>query len=197
MRILNLLSSIAPVLVCLAAPVEGGGGGTPNDEFPLGADSQAPEIVGATIEEQRTNALSALGKLFKQAQGLFAKVSSLTSDLGSLTSDRDRVQGLYDTAVIENTRLTGDVTRLTGELSTATTSLATEKQHVKNLESHCGVLGIDAKEAIKAPKENKDPATSPVKEQYAALRKQEQSGDVPRGTSSKFYRKHKKDLDAE
>jgi enamine deaminase RidA (YjgF/YER057c/UK114 family) len=162
MRILNFLSGIAPVLVCLAAPTEGSGGSssetpaTPASEFPLGADAQAPEVVGATIEDQRTNALSALGKLFKQAQGLFSKVTSLTSDLASAKSDTARIQGLYDALLPEATQAKAEVTRLTSELSAATTSLATEKQHVKNLESHCGVLGIDAKEAIKAPKQSAD-----------------------------------------
>jgi chromosome segregation ATPase len=197
MRILNFLSTIAPVLVCLAAPDDAAGGSSSPGSAP--AVSQPPEPTGSTLEEKFTSAKGIISDFFKQLGGAMKERDDAQAALKTANSEKEKLQGLYDTAVGELGTARSEVTRLTTELGTANTSIGTKDQQIRNLESHCGVLGVDPKAAIAAPKQSAETAADkkPKTAAYKALREKEDKGEVARGSASKFYSKHKKEIEAE
>src|SRR4051812_37811622 len=113
MRLLNFLSGIAPVLVCLAAPVEGGGGTT---------DPQPESPQGDTPEAKYTSALKIIGDYFSQLAGAMkekdqavGQVAGLNAQIKSLTADKEKLTSDLGSLTSERDGLKGQVTNLTGE----------------------------------------------------------------------------------
>lgn len=169
----------------------GGGEPTPPPE-PDPTEENEPTPVGNTIEEKLTSAKTIIGQLFSRAKAL----AGLAKERDDARAESTRLQQQFDAVTQEATDAKSELGTTKGELATAqknVTSLTAERDtaagNVSRLEKLCGVKGIDPNQVVPpagAPAEN-DKDGAALFEQYSQL-----EGAAPH----KFYRKHKKELDA-
>lgn len=194
MRLLNFLSTIAPVLVCLAAPDDAAGGGGSSSSTPT-----PPEPEGDTIEKKFDSAKGIILDYFKQLGGAMKERDDAQAETRKLQGQFDAMKKTAEDAQAESKRLKGELDSMTAARDEEKKRADTNATFVKNLESHCGVLGIDAKEAIKAPKQSAETAgdKKPHTTEYMSLKAKEDKGEIPHGTASKYLSRHKKEINAE
>lgn len=153
----------------------------PEDEKP----EEEPKVEGDTIESKLASATGHLKRIFGRLQATLGANKRLQQQFDAMkleaeTAKREATQAKKD--------LTGekDAHKLTSE------KLSNTEKDVERLEGLCGLRGLDKKTVI-AP--TGGPSTD-VKAEYGELREKEGKGQAPRGTSSKFYKQHKKELDS-
>ncbi len=148
---IQIFSIVPFVLLNLRAPdgTEGGGGAeNPPPTDPDAPPAEEPKPEGATVEAKLTNATSLIGKLSNQWKNVYTK-------LQASTSQATKLQGQFDAANTEATRLKGELATMTTNRDTEKTRADSEKLradradgNVGRLESLCQLRGIDPNAAV-------------------------------------------------
>lgn len=174
------------------SPDSGGGSG--------GGGSESESVPALTIEQQLEKALIDA----HSSQQLAEKRAAELKSVQDVQEQVDKLTSQFDEATKEGAAAKADVTRLTGELASATSERDTARvdrdnanKNVERLEILCGLKGIDPKAAVTVPVAGSPAGQSPTVQQYLDLKAKEDKGEVAHGTASKFYRKHKAEIEAE
>jgi hypothetical protein len=149
MRILNLLSRVAPVLVCLAPPTESSGGGSTEDAPPAWAPpATEPVATGDTLEAKLTSAASHIKTFFTNLGLALAAFTKLQGDYKSLDAQFNE---LKETARLEKEEHGKTKGLLTDEKAAHTVTsgkLLKAEANVGRLESLCDLKGIDKNQVV-------------------------------------------------
>lgn len=186
MRLLNFLSGIAPVLICLAAPEEKGGGN----------DTPKPaEPTGDTPEAKYTSALTIIGDYFRQLSGAFTERDQAIGQVAGLTSRAEKAEGERDTARAQVTSLTTERDNLSTQVTGLTTERDTARSRVTLIESFAKHHGLDLAGVEKFKAVTEVPEAAGAKDSkaiYDEWQRLKAAGDGKKATA--YFRKHKAEL---
>lgn len=186
MRLLNFLSGIAPVLLCLAAPTDAtGGGNEPQPEAP----------TGDTPEAKYTSALKIIGDYFKQLSGAMrekdeavGQVAGLTSRAEKAEKERDEFKGQLDSANSQISAKDSQIVGLTKERDDKQSKITLIESYCKH--SNVDLAGLDKFQAAKTVPESQ--GTKDGKALFDEWMALKASGQGKKATA--FSRKHKAEL---
>lgn len=191
MRLLNFLSGIAPVLVCLAAPIEGGGGTT---------DPQPESPTGDTPEAKYTSALRIIGDYFKQLSGAMREKDEAVGQVAGLTARAEKAEKELKEERDLHIASKENLSALNSQLVGVTKERDTAQSRVTLIESYCkhsnvDLAGLEKFQAAKTPEgagpDNGGNAEGKaLHDQYEALKKDPKKSKQ----ATAFFRKHKAEL---
>jgi DNA repair ATPase RecN len=192
MRILSLLSSVAPFVLCnLMAPEGAQGGGSSSSAKP-------EQPTGNTLEERLSSATTIIGDYFTQLSGAMSERDQAITSLATITAERDGAVQARDTFKRERDEATA-------QLSTMTSARDGEKQRADKAEGRVTLVesfarghgldltGIERTQAAKdIPGAGPDTATEgkALYDQWQALKKDPKNARK----ATAFFRKHKAEL---
>jgi hypothetical protein len=203
----TILSAIP--FVCLSllapdtgAPSGGGNGDTPPADAPPVA---APPVVetmeaptGDSIENKLTSALGIITNYFRRIGELMSQLSTAQDKATRATDQFNAVAGDLETRNGELKAEKEAHTKTQGALTQSNTDRDNANGNVERLEKICQLRGIDPNQAVVVPPAPKQAAnTGAAKwEKYNELQAQEKKGEIASGTSFKYWKENRKDLDA-
>jgi chromosome segregation ATPase len=136
MRILNFLSSIAPVLVCLAAPEEGSGGFSSSE-----LKSESPK--GDTLEARYASAQTIISDYFKQLSGAMRERDEAVGQVAGLKARAEKAEKDLLEANGKVTALTSDLSTMTGDRDSQKSAREKAESRVTLIESFCKHSNVD------------------------------------------------------
>jgi hypothetical protein len=135
MRLLNFLSGIAPVLLCLAAPDEKGSGGT--------TDPQPEQPQGDTPELKYSSALKIIGDYFKQLSGAMREKDEAIGQVAGLTARAEKAEKERDEHKVSLDSANSQLSTLNSQLLGVTKERDDSRSRVTLIESFCKHSNVD------------------------------------------------------